>query len=98
MRSQSIMAKTLALTGGTGFVGRHLIRHFLARGWTVRALARRPRGLEPAPNLDLIEGSLEDSESLEVLIEGADVTVMGQGYGESSPHAERQGFGKPTVE
>jgi NAD(P)-dependent dehydrogenase (short-subunit alcohol dehydrogenase family) len=33
---------TLFLSGGTGFVGSHVARVFLAHGWRVRALARRP--------------------------------------------------------
>ena len=32
----------LAITGGTGFVGSHLIDHALETGHTVRALARKP--------------------------------------------------------
>lgn len=31
---------TLAVTGASGFVGQHLCRHFLARGWSVRGLVR----------------------------------------------------------
>jgi NADH dehydrogenase len=33
---------TVAVTGASGFLGGHLCRTFLARGWIVRALVRRP--------------------------------------------------------
>jgi nucleoside-diphosphate-sugar epimerase len=48
--------RILFLTGGTGFVGSHVAREFLAQGWRVRALVRRPdrpgqlpRGVEVVP-------------------------------------------------
>jgi nucleoside-diphosphate-sugar epimerase len=33
---------TVAITGASGFVGGHLVKHFAGRGWDVVALARRP--------------------------------------------------------
>ncbi len=33
---------TVVVTGASGFLGGHLCRAFIARGWTVRALVRRP--------------------------------------------------------
>jgi nucleoside-diphosphate-sugar epimerase len=34
----------IAVTGATGFIGRHLCQHFRNLGWDVRALARNPGG------------------------------------------------------
>ena len=53
----------LAVTGGTGFVGRRLIQLAVERGHKVRALARRPQ--EPRDGVEWIEGSLEDRDALE---------------------------------
>jgi nucleoside-diphosphate-sugar epimerase len=52
------------LTGGTGFVGSHVARVFLARGWRVRALVRRPerRGLLPL-DVEVVPGDLLDAAS-----------------------------------
>ena len=42
------MAKArLALTGGTGFIGQHLLRELTRRGYQVRVLLRRPTMLPP---------------------------------------------------
>lgn len=59
-------APRLFLTGGSGYVGRNLIRHFTARGWEVVALARSPasaevvRALGAVPFMgDLLDAGLE---------------------------------------
>jgi nucleoside-diphosphate-sugar epimerase len=53
--------RTLFLTGGTGFVGSHVAREYLARGWHVRALVRRPDrpGLLPR-DVEIVRGDLAD--------------------------------------
>ena len=54
------------VTGGTGFVGRHLIEHLLEENWQVVALHRRTSRIEPLhmPGVTLIEGSITDSEAV----------------------------------
>jgi nucleoside-diphosphate-sugar epimerase len=69
----SQMALTLAITGGTGFVGSHSIDEALRRGHHVRALARRPQ--PPRDGLDWVPGSLEDGPALRHLVDGADVVL-----------------------
>lgn len=67
------MALTLAITGGTGFVGGHSIAEALRRGHKVRALARRP---QPArPGVEWVAGDLSNAAALETLVAGADVVV-----------------------
>ena len=71
------MPRTLALTGGTGFIGGALIRRLTSSGWHIRALLRpasaskRPTGI-PA---EWIEGDLEDRQSLLRLVRGVDAVV-----------------------
>ena len=50
----------IAVTGGTGFVGRHVIRALLEAGYKVRALARTPSKLSDInhPNLSICQGGL----------------------------------------
>lgn len=69
------MAETTAyVTGGTGFIGRYLLRHLLESGWRVRALvleSERTR-LPKHELLEAIVGDITDAESLRGTIEGSD--------------------------
>jgi uncharacterized protein YbjT (DUF2867 family) len=65
--------RTLAVTGGTGFVGGHLLGAARAAGCEVRALTR---GWRPAEEgIDWIEGALDRPDSLAALCDGADAVV-----------------------
>jgi dihydroflavonol-4-reductase len=63
------------VTGGTGFVGRHLIDSLLRRGDEVTALVRSPvkaRSLENTP-VRLVRGDLDDTQALESACTGQEV-------------------------
>ncbi len=65
----------IAVTGGTGFVGSHLVEALCSGGRRPRVLVRNPsapRWIRDAP-VDWFEGSLADTQSLERLVDGADV-------------------------
>lgn len=63
----------LAITGGTGFVGSHLIEHALELGHAVRALTRKPQ--PPRIGVTWIEGALDRPKSLARLVEGARTVI-----------------------
>ncbi|MGF1548927.1 MAG: NAD-dependent epimerase/dehydratase family protein [Sphingomonadaceae bacterium] len=65
--------KTLAVTGGTGFVGGHLLDAALAAGHRVRALTRRRQ--EPREGISWVEGALGDARSLKRLARGSDAVI-----------------------
>jgi len=69
------MTQVIALTGATGFIGSALCRRLLAAGYRVRALARSPGRLAPAPGLQVISGALDDSHALAALVDGADAVI-----------------------
>jgi len=69
---------TAFLTGATGFLGAHVARALVARGWRVRALARggagRLRDL-PALGVEAVEGDLSEGTDLVAGSAGADAIV-----------------------
>ena len=68
-----VAALKLAITGGTGFVGSHLIDAARAAGYPVTALTRRPQ--PPRDGLDWIAGDLADGPALRRLADGADALI-----------------------
>ncbi|QDP19854.1 NAD-dependent epimerase/dehydratase family protein [Sphingomonas xanthus] len=68
-----VAALTLAITGGTGFVGARLIDLALDGGHRLRALTRRPQ--PDRAGISWIEGALDRPEALRKLVEGADAVI-----------------------
>lgn len=66
-----------AVTGASGFIGRHLVGELARSGWRVRLLLRRDpsipewRGLQP----EIVAGSLDDGVALERLVENATAVI-----------------------
>jgi len=65
--------RTLAVTGGTGFVGSHLLRLALAEGYEVRALTRGWKPPEDA--IAWVDGALDRPDTLAKLVDGADAVI-----------------------
>lgn len=63
------------VTGGTGFVGSHLVEELLGRGYAVRALVRSaPKWLDGL-DVERVEGGLHDAAALAAGVDGADLVV-----------------------
>ncbi len=73
------MPECIAITGATGFVGSHLLRHLLEKGDAVRLLVRDPSRLDLPPTaaaqVETVQGALDDEAALGRLVEGADVVI-----------------------
>jgi nucleoside-diphosphate-sugar epimerase len=69
------VSEIVAITGGTGFVGRHVIKALQAEGFAVRALVRASRKADGLDGVDLVAGSLEDTGALADLCRGAAAIV-----------------------
>jgi uncharacterized protein YbjT (DUF2867 family) len=67
----------IAVTGATGFVGRHVAAMLVRRGHTVRALVRDPGRSIALQSLtvQVVAGDLADSAALAALVSGATVVV-----------------------
>ncbi len=74
-------APLVAVTGGTGFLGRHLVAALAAAGWRIRLLVRRDpvhpllEGVAP----EIVLGGLDDPAALARLVRGADAVVHAAG-------------------
>ena len=76
--------RTIALTGATGFVGRHALARLLADGWRVKALVRSPERMqrvlaslprEARSRVEVIEGDLSGEDTLRRLLEDTDAAL-----------------------
>src|SRR3954454_19261552 len=63
----------VAITGGTGFVGAHLLDVALTGGHEVKALTRREQS--PRDGLEWISGDLASRDALERLVDGVDAII-----------------------
>jgi len=79
---------TIAVTGGTGFVGARFIDAAVAAGHQVRALARREQ--QPTPGVEWVHGSLGESDSLRKLVTGTNSVVHVAGVINARDPAEFQ--------
>lgn len=68
------MTETVAVTGATGFIGKHIVQNLLSHGFNVRALTR---SVKESSNDKLIwvTGSLEDKHTLSELVRDAEYIV-----------------------
>ena len=73
MSRKPARTRTLAVTGGTGFVGSHLVRAAREAGFELRALTRGWR--PPEDGIEWVEGALDRPDSLVKLCSGADSIV-----------------------
>lgn len=80
MADGSAAGPLVALTGGTGFVGRHIIERAARNGFRLRVLARDPSRLPSLPpKTEVTSGDLADPRALGELVAGADAVVHAAG-------------------
>jgi len=71
--------------GGSGFIGRHVVRALAREGWRVRVAVRRPdlagflRPLGAVGQIEAVQANLRYPESVRAAIEGADAVVNAAG-------------------
>ena len=68
--------KTIALFGGTGFVGSHMLEILLQHGLPVKMMVRSLAGVEERPNLTLVEGDLKSRSAIEQTLESVDAVIV----------------------
>lgn len=75
------MSKLAVVFGGSGFVGRHVVRELAKRGWRVRVAVRRPhlaqflRPLGTVGQIHLAQANIRYRDSVLHALDGADAVV-----------------------
>lgn len=64
----------IALTGGSGFIGKRLVQILADAGHDIKVLQHNRASFEH-PNVTAIHGSLTNTQSLNILVEDADVVI-----------------------
>lgn len=76
----SVGQHTVALLGASGMTGQYLLEEALARGYTVRALARTPAKLDEfRDRITIVEGDARNPAVIEELLRGSDVVISALG-------------------
>jgi UDP-glucose 4-epimerase len=67
----------LLITGASGFIGSHLVRHFSLAGHEVTAFCRTPQKIRMLahPRVQFVQGLLEDFALLARLVQGQDAVI-----------------------
>ena len=76
------MPPTTLVTGGTGFLGRHLVPALCRAGHTVRVLTRDPAAhpwLARYPGIEIIRGDILDGEPIAEAVAGCTYVVHAAG-------------------
>ncbi|MFM2279745.1 MAG: hypothetical protein RLZZ444_1976 [Pseudomonadota bacterium] len=77
----SNIPKTVTIFGGSGFLGRHLVRILAKRGYRIRVAVRRPDlafHLQPLGNLgqiSLVQANLRYRQSVDAAVAGSDYVI-----------------------
>src|SRR5215210_7193172 len=88
------------VTGGTGFIGGHVVRMLRQRGDEVRALVRDPEKGKALSNLgcELVAGTLTDAPSINDGMEGCDAAIHGAAvYEVGIPKSEHRAMYEANV-
>ena len=88
------------VTGGTGFIGGHVVRQLRARDDDVRALVRSPEKAGALRELgcELISGTLADKDAIRTGMEGCDAVIHGAAmYEVGIPDSEHQAMYEANV-
>lgn len=92
------------VTGGTGFLGRHLIPTLCRAGVQARVLTRNPQAniwLQRYPNVEIIQGDLQSVEVINTAVKGCDFVIHAAGlfrfWGKEEQFARTNELGTETV-
>ena len=65
----------VAITGGNGHIGNALIEELILRNYSIKALAHSKSNFLESRNIEIVKGSLEDTDSLRELMKDCDYLI-----------------------
>jgi len=75
-KKSGVLLLKILITGGTGFVGREIVRAFRSDDISVRVLSRRhPENVDAPDGVEVFEGDLSDIPSFVDAIDGVDLLI-----------------------
>lgn len=78
--------QTLAVLGGTGMVGGHILQLALEQGYPLRVLSRSPQKLAYlGDRITVIEGDARDPAVINTLLQGSNAVISALGPGTNAP-------------
>ncbi len=83
--SEQTRPRKIFITGGTGYLGRHLIPRLVARGHTIRGLVRESSTSKLAEGCEVVIGNALDKQSYHRQIQPADTFVHLVGVSRPNP-------------
>lgn len=76
----------VAVFGGSGKTGQHIVQQALDAGYSVVALARTPSKVNiQHPNLQVVQGDVLNAEAVETVVRGADAVISALGPSTNKP-------------
>ncbi len=80
IKNQTREIMKVAILGASGFIGKAVVKYALDSGHELKVLVRTPTKLGPLKDkVKVIQGDLEDKESIELVIQGCDAVISTAG-------------------
>jgi NADH dehydrogenase len=73
-----VIIRSVLVVGGSGFLGRHVVRQLVARGLAVRVPTRnreRAKDLILLPTVDVVQANVHDDATLQGLVRSCDAVI-----------------------